>query len=176
MDPRISVISTIVEIPIITGALYAFDIDDTLLELVRVWNEEQYLLASSVDRRKICKVWQLHDPRIPAYLEELSKVASLIYITRRLGDPETRNLTIQQFKQFSIPLEPIYFADDEKSLELLQHINTKGGRDAFIGIHFADNRDDECRDVLKNVPGVKVYRVDPKLTTKLKARERRKTQ
>ncbi len=39
MDPRISVVSSIVEIPIITGALYAFDIDDTLLELVRVWSE-----------------------------------------------------------------------------------------------------------------------------------------
>jgi hypothetical protein len=172
MDPRIRVVSSIIDIPVFTGSLYAFDIDDTLLKTVKVFDKEEYLRVP-VDHRKIRHRWELQDPRIPAYLEALSKVASIIYITARSGDVETRNLTMQQFRDFSLPLEPVYYAEKEKSTELLQHLMIRGVV-SFTNVIFADNLDMECREMVKNAPGVRVYRVDPLLATKLESRMARK--
>lgn len=81
---------------------------------------------------------------------------NVIAVTSR--NPDSRDFTVQQLHDFGFPPGEIFFTMIKDSV-ILEYIHDK----SYSQIFFADDRDDNTRNVLRNCPGVSVYRISPKL-------------
>jgi hypothetical protein len=143
------------EMPIIPGGLYALDIDDTLLKIRKIRNAEK-----ESDNRKYKEVVSLQDERIPSYLQKVNAVATIIYITAR--EESSRQITQDQIMSLDLPQRPIFFSIT-KGVTLRDYCSSR----TFTVVFFADDLDENIRDVIRDFPTAICYRIDPKLPGKI---------
>ena len=169
MDSRINVVNSILEMPVVIGALYALDLDDTLFRTKTVFQKTPLQQGDTGfsffgKPRYKKQITILHTEGIVEYVNSLSNV---IYITSR--SPDIKEFTTQQLHDFGFPPGKIFFSMD-KGVTLLQETEGKN----YSKIFFADDRDDNVMNVLRNCPGVSIYRISPELFKKLEYRKNKK--
>lgn len=154
------VINSITQLPITNGALYAFDIDDTLIK-----RKTKFIPIFTTEKPEYKRIYYSVNQDDIDHLRKISEVATVIYITAR--DIEDIELTFQQFKEFNIPLsnnESIYFS----TLKYKSLIDF--GYDRYQTVYFIDDLDINCNSVTKNIPNVICCRIDKVLYDRLKGR------
>ena len=146
------VISNLTQVPIISGAVCAIDIDETLFKSTRVVHH---------DRLVTTKLIFCH-PDIPQWLEKAKKRMDVIFITARR--PEDEEVTLQQFEAMGLPFYPTCFTTN-KGLSLKNYLEQKEER--YTEVLFVDDLDENIRTVKTHCPKTFCYRVDSNLHDKL---------
>lgn len=152
-------------VPIVDGAAYALDLDNTLITTTTVFDQTGPTGANGKAkwRREVVK---LHHPAVLDWFQRVeveAPTSTVIYATAR--DLTEDQITQQQFSDLSLPKHEVVYAFD-KGPPISEYAQ---GRP----IIFVDDLTRNHHSVLRERPDAQCYRVDSQLYSKLLARQRK---
>ena len=153
---KFELIANVSQLPVVPGALYALDIDETLLDSVWISKSEN---SHAVPVRTHCA---RHAPDV-AHVNHLATVADVVYVTFRDSNDEER--TKQELQAAGFPLRKIYFSCNKGVTMKEEVLKDK----TYPCVLFADDWELMVQTVKKAVPSVQCYKVDTYAYDTLKA-------